>query len=260
MSVGTVLAGARAEQGWSIEDVSAATRIRPHVIRAIEADDFAVCGGTVYARGHIRQLARQLGVDAVPLLREYDRLGRAGPAPLSAPALDPSLVIRERRTAPRWTTAMAVATGVVCCVAALRLVLPNGSSPPSAAHRKAPLGASTSPRSSTRVPATEPAPTTAPVTGVTLSLRVTGSRCWVSVKGSDGQSRLATVLTQGQTADFSDQKLLSVVLGDPGAVKLAVNGQKVHPRSHPGGVQRLELTADDPLAAFALSGASGLSN
>ena len=44
----------------------------PHVIEAIEVDDFAPCGGDFYARGHLRTLARVLGVDVAPLLETYD--------------------------------------------------------------------------------------------------------------------------------------------------------------------------------------------
>ena len=67
MSVGSALAAARQARGLSVDDVGAATRIRPHLVRAIEADDFAVCGGDVYARGHVRALAKAVGLDPEPL-------------------------------------------------------------------------------------------------------------------------------------------------------------------------------------------------
>ena len=47
--LGAALAAAREQRGLSVEDVAAATRIRATIIRAIEADDFAACGGAVYA-------------------------------------------------------------------------------------------------------------------------------------------------------------------------------------------------------------------
>src|SRR3954452_15867057 len=71
--VGARLAEARSEQGLSVEDLSSRTYIRPAVIRGIENDDFAACGGPFYARGHIRTLARTLGLDEAPLLTEFDR-------------------------------------------------------------------------------------------------------------------------------------------------------------------------------------------
>src|SRR3954463_10028590 len=71
--VGARLAEARSDQSLSVEDLSSRTYIRPAVIRGIENDDFAPCGGPFYARGHIRTLARTLGVDQGPLLEQFDR-------------------------------------------------------------------------------------------------------------------------------------------------------------------------------------------
>ena len=73
MSVGEDLARAREACGMSVEDVSSATRIRAGLIRSIEADDFDACGGAVYARGHLRSIARAIGADPDPLVAEFDR-------------------------------------------------------------------------------------------------------------------------------------------------------------------------------------------
>ena len=74
MSIGEALAQARHESGLSVADVSHQTRIRETIISGIERDDFAPCGGDFYARGHIRAIARAVGVDAAPLVDEYDSL------------------------------------------------------------------------------------------------------------------------------------------------------------------------------------------
>ncbi|HEX6450563.1 MAG TPA: helix-turn-helix transcriptional regulator [Trebonia sp.] len=72
MSIGGTLAEARQAAGLTVADVSARTRIRAGLIRAIEHDDFSSCGGDFYARGHIRAIARVVGVDSQPLIAEYD--------------------------------------------------------------------------------------------------------------------------------------------------------------------------------------------
>jgi cytoskeletal protein RodZ len=72
MSIGGTLADARHRAGLSVADVSARTRIRQTLIRAIERDDFGACGGDFYARGHVRAIARVVGVDSEPLISEYD--------------------------------------------------------------------------------------------------------------------------------------------------------------------------------------------
>ncbi|HXZ64793.1 MAG TPA: helix-turn-helix transcriptional regulator [Streptosporangiaceae bacterium] len=72
MGIGGALAAARSEAGLTVDQVSERTRIRATIIRAIERDDYAVCGGDFYARGHIRAIARVVGTDPVPLIEEYD--------------------------------------------------------------------------------------------------------------------------------------------------------------------------------------------
>lgn len=74
VSIGTTLSQAREAAGLSIAEVSSRTRIRTSLVRAIEADDFGPCGGDFYARGHIRAIARIVGVDSRPLIEEYDKL------------------------------------------------------------------------------------------------------------------------------------------------------------------------------------------
>jgi cytoskeletal protein RodZ len=72
VSIGGALAEARQRAGLTVADVSAHTRIRQAIIRAIERDDFGVCGGDFYARGHIRAIARTVGLESEALVREYD--------------------------------------------------------------------------------------------------------------------------------------------------------------------------------------------
>uniref|UniRef100_UPI00278C50D7 helix-turn-helix domain-containing protein n=1 Tax=Nocardiopsis sp. CC223A TaxID=3044051 RepID=UPI00278C50D7 len=79
-TIGHTLSAARVAAGFTVADLSARTRIREPVLRAIEEEDFVPCGGDFYARGHIRGLCRALRLDPVPLLEEFDRehAGRRG--------------------------------------------------------------------------------------------------------------------------------------------------------------------------------------
>ncbi|WP_211318744.1 helix-turn-helix domain-containing protein [Nocardioides silvaticus] len=70
--IGPQLEAARDRLRLTIDQLSDRTRIRPHVIESIEVDDFGPCGGDFYARGHLRTLARVLGVEAGPLIATYD--------------------------------------------------------------------------------------------------------------------------------------------------------------------------------------------
>ena len=86
-SIGRALSQARVKAGLTIEEISTATRVRVPIVHAIEQDDFPPCGGDVYARGHIRTLARAVGLDPEPLLEQYDTQSSGSPASTSVASL-----------------------------------------------------------------------------------------------------------------------------------------------------------------------------
>jgi cytoskeletal protein RodZ len=73
VTVGETLTEARYQAGLSIDELSERTRIRGTVIRSIEQDDYGACGGDLYVRGYLRAIAGAVGIDAQPLIREYDQ-------------------------------------------------------------------------------------------------------------------------------------------------------------------------------------------
>src|SRR5262245_58424654 len=77
--IGPVIAEARKLLGLSVDELATRTRIRPHVIEAIEVDDFGPCAGDFYARGHLRALSRVLGVDPAPLVQHFDERYASAP-------------------------------------------------------------------------------------------------------------------------------------------------------------------------------------
>ena len=86
MSIGETLAQSRQRAGLSVAQVSELTRIRETIIRGVEDDDYSACGGDFYARGHIRAIAKAVGTDPGPLIREYDG-GRRTPGAVSTVSL-----------------------------------------------------------------------------------------------------------------------------------------------------------------------------
>ena len=93
--IGPEFAAARTRLGLTVDELAERTRIRPHVIESIEVDDFAPCGGDFYARGHLRTLARVLGVDAAPLLAAYDE--RYADAPINPRRVFEAELASQRR-------------------------------------------------------------------------------------------------------------------------------------------------------------------
>ncbi len=121
--IGPRLVHARERLGLSVDDLSERTRIRPHLIEAMERDDFGPCGGDFYARGHLTALARTLGLDAATLLADYDERYAHGPinarrvfeAELATGLAGGGLGGGLRATAggPRWTLLVASVLSLV---------------------------------------------------------------------------------------------------------------------------------------------------
>jgi len=73
VSAGRMIAAARIANGLSLEDLAASTRLRASILSAMEQDDFSLCGGDVYVKGHLRSLAPLLGLDPDALVSEFEQ-------------------------------------------------------------------------------------------------------------------------------------------------------------------------------------------
>ncbi len=123
MSIGATLASARRRAGLTVSEVSHSTRVTEPIIRGIEQDDYAACGGDFYARGHIRAIARALGEDPLPLIDEFDSTWRSAKDITAAEAFQPGMPIRTReRRRVRWTSALAVLVLAVLGFASYKFV------------------------------------------------------------------------------------------------------------------------------------------
>jgi hypothetical protein len=68
---GALLRAARENHRYSINDVVEATRIKPHIIQALENDDYSDIPAPLYGKGFIKLYAEQVGLDPAPLIRSY---------------------------------------------------------------------------------------------------------------------------------------------------------------------------------------------
>jgi cytoskeleton protein RodZ len=228
--LGAALAAARRDRGLSVEDVSAATRIRPAIIRAIEADEFDACGGAVYARGHIRSIAQVVGADPRPLVEEFDRrFHQPVPALRTAPLGSfepPRDAGRAGRRSPPWASVAAGLLAVVVLFLGASWLVGRGDDDGAS---RAPLAAATTPAATTS-PAPGPSPTRArprppAYRGVVLRLQASGGESWVSVRSSTGTEIYQGVITDGTAKEFRDDTKLSVRFGHPAALRVIQNGK-----------------------------------
>jgi cytoskeletal protein RodZ len=150
VSIGATLAAARRRAGLTVSDVSQSTRVTEPIIRGIEQDDYAACGGDFYARGHIRAIARAVGQDPVPLIDEFDSTWQSTKELTAAEAFQPSMPLRKReRRRVRWSAVLAVLVLAILGFASYKFISGVGAHPAAAASpRPSPPGGPTNPPAS----------------------------------------------------------------------------------------------------------------
>ncbi|MEU6369271.1 RodZ domain-containing protein [Streptomyces sp. NPDC046931] len=257
-SVGRALQQARIAAGLTVDEVSNATRVRIAIVHAIEHDDFAPCGGDVYARGHIRTLARAVHLDPAPLLEQFAAEHGGRPAPTPAAPLFEAERIRPERRGPNWTAAMVAA--IVAVIGFVGFTLVKGgddagqsAKTPIAKGPQASTGkpVSATPKSSKPAePKPEPSDSAiaaAPRDKVTVQVSAADGRSWISAKDHNGRTLFDGLLKKGDSQTFQDKEKIDLVLGDAGAIELYVNGKKIQDDFQPGQVERLTYTKGDPV-------------
>ncbi|MBL1085085.1 DUF4115 domain-containing protein [Streptomyces actinomycinicus] len=257
-SVGRALQQARIAAGLTVDEVSSATRVRTAIVHAIEADDFAPCGGAVYARGHIRTLARAVHLDPEPLIERYDAEHGGRPAPTPAAPLFEAERIRPERRGPNWTAAMVAAIVVVIGFVGFTAFKGGDDSGDSksqvAEGAKPSAGKTSSPKPQKEKPAepsgepSDSAIAAAPQDKVTVQVSAPDGRSWISAKDHNGRMLFDGLLKKGQSKTFQDSSKINLILGDAGAIELYVNGKKIEDDFKPGSVERLTYTKGDPVA------------
>lgn len=218
--VGPELRAARTRLSLSIDELADRTRIRPHVIEAIEVDDFEPCGGDFYARGHLRTLARVLGIDVTPLLADYEI--RYAQAPI-----DPRRVfeaelassgsnglIRGTRGGPNWSVLVAAVMALVLCWSVARLVMDA----PVELRSVPALNGSAGPGNGARA-----AGPTVPVL-----VRAAGGGASVVVRDGSGKIVFTGDLAYGQTKALEVAAPIRVESSD-GSVEIVVDGSEKGP-------------------------------
>ncbi|MER7706923.1 RodZ domain-containing protein [Kitasatospora sp. NPDC097605] len=260
-SIGRVLSAARIEAGFTVDQVSSATRVRVPIVHAIEEDDFGRCGGDFYARGHIRAIAQLVGVDGEALVARYDAAHGGSPASKRPTELIESGPIKvPGRGRPNWTIAMVTAIVVVVGVIGFNLVSgKSGTGTTGSASAPLPSGSGTgsvapvvpAPTPTVQPPApapSAPAIAAAPADKVTVKLVAEKDTSWVSAVDGSGKSLFQNNIEEGQDQTFTDPKQIKLVIGNAGAVHVYVNGKDLGAAGKNGQVVHVTYTPGDPQA------------
>ncbi|MEV5962399.1 RodZ domain-containing protein [Kribbella sp. NPDC051952] len=252
MSIGSELTAARERADMTIEQLSAATRIRTGLLVAMEADDFSRCGGNFYARGHIRAIARVVKADPAPLIASFD----------AEQAVEEDKTRREERAAskgpnlrparPRWAVVVGAILVILMGWGMVRLF-----TLPSDIEANASKTATTTATVTTPTPKPTPKPTVVPtrkptkkppVLKTALTLTAKGDGTYLTVRDKKGkrlfQGHLGTGIAQSVTSSGD----VRVTVGNPANLIVTLNGTRRTTKfyrftAHPNGTLTNNATA-----------------
>jgi cytoskeletal protein RodZ len=223
VSIGDSLATARRQAGLTITQVSQRTCIRETIVRGIERGDYSACGGDFYARGHIRSIARAVGLDPEELIREYDATEAPAQPITAAEVFQPftPVKLRERRRA-NWSVVLLVGLVAVLGIVGFRFFSTRHPAHPKPAAVAKPAR----PRVSHTPAVTRPVVSTAP-THVRVTLKaLAGNVTWAEATAASGSILFSGDIAGSSGETWTAKHAITVQLGNPAGAVLYLNGKK----------------------------------
>lgn len=228
MNLGEVLKSARTAAGLSIEDLAAITSVRAGLLSEMERNDFSHCGGDIYARGHLRNIAPKLGLDPAQLIDLYNTEHSMESRSINEMLAENNVTrVPKEKKSLSWKVpaAFSVATLLVLGVAQIVYSNINSSNTTSATPIES--------ASPSATPSAEPTPTSSssevPATGgVTLSITAARGNSLIDIV-VDGEHVDKGSIFQGESKSFEATTSISVFFSNPAGLDVTVNGELLQP-------------------------------
>jgi cytoskeletal protein RodZ len=231
-SLGGVIRASRENSGYTISDLEKITRIPTAIIRDIEKDKFESSGGTTYARGHIRSIAKVLRADSEKWLERFEE--QTGE--VDRPMFDLLAENNVTSATPAKRNISYKTLGIAAAmVAVLSIAIPAGLS---FTKSNKPAAAPTVQDNSNAAPNNVVATKTS---GVVVVLTGIDGQSWVGIQDAAGAQVFSGRISVGQSKTFTDAQQLNVTIGNSGAVNLNVNGKDLGAPGNVGEVVHLSF-------------------
>jgi cytoskeleton protein RodZ len=232
MNLGELLKCAREESRLSINDLSAATSVRAGLLSQMEANDFSHCGGDIYARGHLRNIAPLIGLDATKLVDLYNQEHSVESRSLNDLLAENNVTkVPIEKKSISWKTPAAVSLFVLFAFIVFQVVLSNSNSSSPVAIDPTPV-VTASPSTSPTPVATETATTetasTPSASGVKMEITATRGNSLIHIV-ADGKSLEKGSLFQGESRSFTATTSISIYFSNPAGLDVTVNGELLAP-------------------------------
>ncbi len=261
IGIGDTLQAARLARGEELAQVAEQLKIRRSHVMAMESENFAALGATPYARGHLRNYARYLGLDDVAIINAYDnqfhREDRGAIREVAETSMRSTAAPRE--PLPRW---LVVAGVIVTLLAGIAMIGRFGNKTPETAPTDnlavpsvapstapTPTAVPTGTASATSEPAPTPTPSPTPsptptFDGVNLFLAFEQD-CWIAIT-VDGATHpeSSTVQFAGETLTLEGEDEITVRYGNAGGATVEFNGERLGSPGDSGEVVELTYTPE----------------
>jgi cytoskeletal protein RodZ len=230
-SFGTWLRRQREIREVPLREIADVTKISLRYLEALEQDRFDVLPAPVFAKGFLREYSRYVGLDADEVVNSFLTAGG-----------DPEETAEEgrkekRRDKPERIPILLAAVALLIIAGILTvLVLLNRSKraePREAPSIAAPTALSPAEAAGESVQP-EPAPRASAPLVVTLDFT---EDCWVETI-VDGERRISELHVQGESMRLEAEEWVRLTLGNPGGVRVEVNGAPYDFDYEPGRVAR----------------------
>lgn len=234
MTLGERLRQAREDAGLSLDELAHITNLRSSLITLIEKDDLSQCGGDTYARGHIRNIARALGVSAAEFLAIFDADHSTELRSIHAQLVDNNAAsIRTENKKLSWKVLAGASLSIVVLIGIAQFsinVFDSQSSTSDAITET--VEPSVAPVTPSARPSVSPSATTEAVspTGGPLQLVISATRGNSNIHVVVvGKTLYKGPLFQGEEKTFVGENSISIYLGNAGDLDLTLNGEKLAP-------------------------------
>lgn len=228
MNLGEVLSSARTSARLSLEDLASITSIRAGLLFEMEKNNFSHCGGDIYARGHLRNIAPKIGLDAEQLINLYNQEHSVESRSINEMLAENSVTrVPHEKKNLSWKVPAAFSLVIVLVLAAVQIVITNVNS--DAPIR--PVASESSSPSPTAEPSINPSTevTTSPMSGgVTMTIAATRGNSRIDIV-IDGVHVEKGSIFQGETKSFESTGSISVYFSNPAGLDVTVNGELLAP-------------------------------
>jgi cytoskeletal protein RodZ len=229
MSLGEFLRGARESAGLSIDELSEITSIRPGLIKEIEKNNFVNCGGDTYARGHLRNIAPKISVDAQILIDLYNEEHSTESRKIHDMLVENNVtrLPTERKTLS-WKPLAIASIVILAAIAGGQIIINNSETiiTPAVSVSPTPPPVATP----TTEPTPEPEASVAPDASGEMNLTIAATRGNSNIHVvSDGKNLFKGPIFQGDEKSFSAPTSISIYLGNAGDLDLTLNGKALAP-------------------------------